>query len=1146
VRFVIGPAGSGKTSRCAKRIVDELLAAPLGKPIFWILPKQETFAAQRQLACTSGLPGFTRVHAVSFDLLARQILADCGGAAIPEVTSYGRQMILGLILRQKQNDLEFFKSVARQPGLAARLDATFNELERSGKGVSDLKQLLDDLEADQTRQSDDSLLGKTRDLHRVYDAYCQYIGQERVDPHRRFQYVLSCIERCSLLRDPLVLVDGFLDFTHNERLLLTGIAKVCRDMEITILGDPSDPIFKDPHRMPDESALFYRTHSAYRKLHFTLTSENIALDPPVLLTRSYRGHVEPAMRSVNDAVRMADPAQIEFWEAGDLRSEADRAAARIRSLVASGLRYRDVVVLTRDAEEYAELIDASFREHGIPFFIDRRRSAGHHPLLQFIRAALAIAQNGFGHESIMTLVKSGLAGLSNDEADELENYVLLHRIRGTAWTKSEPWRLLRNKPIDEDEPAPHATVPVTADRADELRRRVVDRLAPFIKKLQSNQALTVRQTIIDLFAMLRAFDVQATILNWMQTATAQKQLEQRGEHEQVWNELADLFDEMAELVGDEQVTISDFVDILESGLETFDLALTPPTVDQVLVGQIDRTRSPGAQVAIVLGLSEGRFPRTAREDSILSDSDRTQFRKRSIDIENDSQRRLFDENLLAYLAFTRAYNKLIVMRPTLNDAGRPLGASTFWRELREIAGTQIEIQTPGPGDIQTPRQLVTRLMAWVRSANPGTTEPPLYQWLATHACCDDAIDIMRFRAWKALSYDNAPSLSPDVRSRLWNQPLTASVSQLESFAACPFKHFIRYGLALEERDDQDPTAIDLGNIYHETLDKLIRAILKQKLSFKDLSESRAKDLIDQCAAEVGQKVRDELMISNARNRYLLDRIKQTIEQVVAAQKAVAQRSAFVPAFTELVFNNDGAPLPALIVPTPKGHELRVHGKIDRVDLSEKDGAFAVIDYKIGSRLLSLEQVYHGLSLQLLTYLLVIQAHGEQLRGKSLAPAAALYMKLLRELEPVEHPSHGVDPSEPSFVLRTKPRGIVDGAFTKSFDNTLVAGQSSDVIQLKLKKDGTPDARSDVAPSQQIWSLLGYVEQKLGELADRILEGQIDIRPYKLRQSTPCPNCTYRDVCRFELGLNRYLHVQSLKKEDVLELLSQQEASSDGR
>jgi ATP-dependent helicase/nuclease subunit B len=262
--------------------------------------------------------------------------------------------------------------------------------------------------------------------------------------------------------------------------------------------------------------------------------------------------------------------------------------------------------------------------------------------------------------------------------------------------------------------------------------------------------------------------------------------------------------------------------------------------------------------------------------------------------------------------------------------------------------------------------------------------------------------------------------------------------------------------------------------------------------------------------------------------------------VAASQKAMAQRGHFTPAYTELTFGFDkaaGVSLPPLVILTPNGNELRLRGKIDRVDLLENKSAFAVIDYKLSDRRISMEQVYHGISLQLLAYLLVIQAHGEQLTGKPLTPAAAFYMKLLRQLESVKHPDEGTDPASQVFHLRTKPRGIVDKNFAPRFDSQLQVGTSSDVIAASIKKDGAYSSRGDVAAQHELYALLGHVEEKLAQLADQVLEGVVAIAPYRLRTNTPCPNCEYKSVCRFQVGLNHYTNVATLSRDEVLSQLA---------
>jgi ATP-dependent helicase/nuclease subunit B len=1151
VRLVIGRAGSGKTRRCFDAVVAALRAQPLlGPPVYWIVPKQATFMTERMLTCAPGLGGFLRARVLSFDALGEEVLAECGGAAVPEVTAIGRQMILGHLLRRHQQELRFFAQAARQSGLASKLDSTFADFERNGRNSDDLARLESDLATIAQRTGkQQSLADKVHDLRLIYDAYTAYLGQERLDRHRRLGQVLDCIGGSRKLEGASVYVDGFSSFTEYERQVLAKLGKVCRSIQIMLLMDDKSPLLDDFHLQPAELRWFHPIERTYRQLRLTFQQEHVPVDETEVLREVHRFRA-PALAEVERQlewrlhISRLEPDGIEMIEAANRRAEVDAVARRIRRLWREGVRLRDIALLVRDLEPYHELISASFREHEIEYFVDRPRQVGHHPLVQFCRACLAIAHSSWPHEAVMTVLKSGLSGLADEDADDLENYVLEHRIKGSAWVAERAWTYSRSMLAPEDESA--APEDAQPKRMDGLRRELVARLTPFVRKVRAD-GLTLRQIVLAVFELLKTFGVERRLIAWMDEAHAQGRLEQRDEHAQVWKNLVDLLDQMVALMGDEPAALTDFVEIYEAGLEQFELALTPPTTDEVLVGQVDRTRCPGdLRVAIVMGLNEGVFPRMPAEDSVLSDAERRELRERNLEIDADAPRRLLDENLLGYIALTRASQRLILTRSTTDAAGKALAPSPYWRRVRELF-PELSPVTVGEAEsldeVGTPRQMVVALMNWVRGLGEKLDEatavpfPALYQWLATHPPQGDAIDTMRFRAWKALSYANKASLSKPIALRLFPSPLHASVTRIESFAACPFKHFARYGLELRQRqDDEAVSALDLGNVYHHVLEHVVASMLARKQRWQDVPPDEQQALIHAVAQDVGQRLRGEIMLSTARNRYLLQRIEQTLAEVTAGQAAAARRGAFAPAFAELTFGPHGdAKLPGLEIETPHRRTVVLQGKIDRVDVLADEAAVAVIDYKLSGNALSLERVYHGLSLQLLTYLLVLRENGQRLGGKRLTPAAAFYVRLLRQLDDVKHPDDC--PEEALLDLRVKPRGIFEGRYLPHLDANCTKGQS-EVVNAYLKTDGTPGnkARTDVADPAEFAALIDHVRRRIGELADLILDGSIDLHPYQIRGQSPCPNCEFRPVCRFDPAINRYHHLDPISREDVLKRL----------
>jgi ATP-dependent helicase/nuclease subunit B len=1168
VQFILGRAGTGKTRLLLQQTTDLVKADPLGPAIYWILPRQATFQAERLL--TASLGAFSRVRVVSFDQLGKEILIHCGDIGIPEVTALGRRMVIGHLLRLHQKQLKYYTRSAHRPGLAAELDSTFGEFERAGLDSAALDELRHAMETDE--RAGDALRDKLTDLHLLLNQYNNYIGQQRLDPQRRLALILKRVTDCSLLKNAQIFIDDFYDFSAHERKMLTAIAGIAGRTVISLLIDPTCQAVNNPSAMLSDLSMFHRTERTYQSLQQSLKQAAIPIEQPIVLQSIHR-YQSPQLRTIeqdlfsstepqtpvlrypeepdlsgstvtNPAPKAtSDPSSggIELCDSFGIRAEVDAVARRIKTAIAAGLRYRDIGVLVRDLAGYQEIVSASFTEHQLPYFADHRRTAAHHPLLQLVRGALLIARGNWPIEAVMSLAKSGLAGLSDDQADELENYVLKHRIRGKRWESPEPWEFKRDLIRSEDE----SGLPILTEtnHVDAYRRSLHEKLLPVLELSKPNHSWPIREIATRIFTLLESFDVRSQLLAWMNQAQAAGDLERQAEHEQVWAEFTDLFDHLVDLLGDQTISLTDFLAVLDSGLESFDLALAPPKVDQILLGQIDRTRPPELKMVFVLGLNEGTFPRVTNERSVISDRERRALRSQNIDLDLDSDRRLLDERFLAYVAFTRPSQRLILSRSTADDAGRPTNPSSLWLEiLRLFPGIEVQsftrITAADPQSIGTPRQLVTSLLRWVREGADTSAPlwPALYQWLATSAH-NAAVRATRDQAWRALHYDNPSHLDRELASQLFPAPLYVRVPELESMAACPFQHFARYGLQLRGRDRTEVTGIDLSNAYHDILENLVNDLLQTNQDWCSLQPAQAKEMIRTHAAEIGRRLRGELMLTTSRNRYLLDRIERTLEQACAAMTEMNRRGRYRPQYAGLQFGQ-GQTLPPYSLTTPAGAQVQLHGKIDRVDLNHKKTGFTVADYKLSAGALSLDRVYHGLSLQLLTYLLVIQANGQQLVGRKLTPAAAFLMQLLRSPQSVDHPSEALDPNDPKFHLRLKPRGVIESRAIASLDEKLAEGHS-EVVGVYIKKDGTPGNRhaTDVADQAEFEGLLQLVQTRLGEIADQVIAGDVSVAPYMIGRQTPCPHCEYRSVCRFEPGVNHYRMLTGMKRDEVLRVVS---------
>lgn len=1128
VRFVLGRAGTGKTHHCFEAAWEECRQRGLDARVFLLLPPQATFMAERRLACLSQRT-LAGVQVVSFESLVRELAGQDTRLA---VSAQGRRLVLSNLLRQNAAKLKYFGKSATQLHLAARIDAALSEIESAGLTVDDIELGLAGEQSVLPTISD-----KLHDLRLMHDAWEAFLGQDRVDPARRLREAAGRIEASDQLKGALVLVDGFATFTAVQRRILLTIAKVCRRMDICLMMEPGSPVVAGV--MPAGEPLRFGAESAYIKLRDLFRKEAVAIEPTLGLWQQRRA-TNPGLAALQ--ARWGQPAsealaagEIRLIEASSPRDEVEAVARQIRHWQQQGFRLREIGVFARQIGPYRPWVSAIFSEYGIPCFIDQRRSMSHHALLRWIRAVLSIMRLKWRQETVIELLKTGLLPLSDDEADRLENFALLHGIDREKWVQREPWRFT-SRPIREDEQPDEQTRQelLESQACDELRCRALGPIRQFVGRV-GDAPHTAREMVAELYRLLSGDElgIRASLARWMEAAVARGDVQLRAEHKQAWVRVMAVLDEVVQLLGDQTMDARALAQSLEAAMEGFDLAITPPTVDQVLVGQIDRSRSPEFRAVIVMGMNDGMFPARADEDQMFSDAERQALTARGLELARDPLRAILEERELAYIALTRAAEVLVLTRHTADETGTEMPPSPLLGEIERIVPLTRDSADGWIGGIATRSGAVQR---WAEAAHlaelrKGAEPLPdgaadLQKWL----CADPASRLWMDAAGRGLRHHNDAQLSQGVVDRLFGRTLQASVSRLEAFAACPFKHFAQYTLRLQQREVAEVTAMDLGNVFHNVLELLVRRMVRDKLRWSD---EPVTQMIPELVEEIGQTLRGQLMLSSQRNRYLLDHVRRTVEKVLADQRFMDEhKNRLRPAGAEVDFG-PGGQLPPLILQTPAHRELILRGRIDRVDLVEDQAKAAVYDYKLNEKRLALDQVYHGLTLQLLTYLLVLREHGHKLAGKPVTPVAAFYVQLLRKLKKVTDVA-----DEPEDCLSARPRGLIDTDAADDLGECDEKGKSQ-LFSFQVDDQGAAKGQhhGDAANHDQFDALLEHVQTTLATMADDVLSGQVDIHPYMHGKRSPCPFCDYRSLCRFEPAASRYRPLATMRRDAVLELLA---------
>lgn len=1126
LRLIAGRAGSGKSTHCIREIRARLRESPANGPrLILLVPEQAALQSERALLADAPLRVLGRCDVLGFRRLTRRIL-DGVIAPLPVVVSAtGRQMLLRRLISRHRRSLSVFDAVAEKPGFIAGLSETISELIQHRVQPEQLRAACP-ADAD----ADDTAVRALRETARLLDLYLESLGDQRVDPEDVLALAARHVATTDWLRGAEIWLDGFAGFTPQQSTLLAAVAETAAAMNVALLMDPQARCVADPHAQLDPWSLFAHTEETWRDLAGALVAAGATVSEPLRLGDDTRPRFaqEPLLQRVERDFfhAPAAPAQaatarnVRLFRAPTPRDECRLIAAEIRRrcvLDPSPWRYRDIAIICRSLEPYHDLLSAALAELDIPFFIDRRRPTAHHPLIELLRAALSLQEPFRFADGMAALLKCGLSPLSDDETDLIENYLLAAGIRepkawAAAWKPRSP----------------------SMDDLEELRLvlAVRDRLLTSLEGTWPANASPPpnrngREWAAWLHSLLERWEVSDRLERWSAAAIARGDLDESQVHVQIWNDVVALLDELAEVLSDEPLTPGACADVLDAALGDFSLGLVPPTLDQVLVGAIDRSRHPSVRGVFLPGWAEGMFPARPSEGPLFGDRERLLLERAGLRVGARRESTIRDERLLAYVAVTRASDLLWVSSPITDSQGKPLAPSPYLSHLAAAAGVEVESQpaTSHRSTAVTPSQWTIALASQVRETSnsaPASTfvEPP--SWAAAYevARTTPALAAGLQQALAAAKPGIQQPLSPDEQQLVATAPYVSTVSRLETFAACPFKHFAEYTLALRPRARHELGAAELGSLAHRMLEHFFVELSSGHKSLADLTPADVAARLEAIRRDVLPRVIAHSPVESG----LLERAAMQVEREVRPPLAAgyAQPPTLQTLGAEIAFGGANADWPALRLTTPRGRTVELHGKIDRVDVvSHADTHLGVVcDYKRSRSVrLRLDEAWHGLSLQLLTYLIVLQQHGENLRTGGIRPAAALLQPLLGSYKSVAHPAD-IAPGSGEPFRTFLPRGVIDFDAIGALDPAIADGGTSRHFSVQVKKEGgiAREETSDALPSQSFSALLVMTRLRLGELLDAWIDGDCRVLPSYFDGGLPCGRCDHRPVCRFQPGV----------------------------
>ena len=830
--------------------------------------------------------------------------------------------------------------------------------------------------------------------------------------------------------------------------------------------------------------------------------------------------VAPAALGVSPGLGMRDACPTTSLEAtlrvaacADPEAEATLAAREILRHVRDGGRYREISVLVRRLEGYHEVLQRILARYGIPYFLDQRESVSHHPLAELTRSALRTVAFQWEGDDWFAALKTGLVPVGEREIDELETEALARGWKGAAW--SVPLRVAgqTGSPTEREQEL--------EQRLERLRQSIIP---PFQKLALALAAQQNRPTGRQLAAALRDFwqalNVAERLREWAGGEIKSDDLRMTNSvHVTVWEQMNGWLENIELAFPQEALPFKDWLPILEAGLSSLTVGVIPPALDQVLIGAVDRSRNPDIKLALVLGLNETVFPAPPEAPVLLTEADRAELERRNVSLGATAQRQLARERYFAYIACTRARERL-VLTYALHDAnGSPLNPSPFLSQIQQLFPSLKTETIPNTPDWRESEHVSELIVPLLKTPGAASTWGKLAELPALATLLEQLRHFQRPQSEE--------SLTPELAARLYGPVLKTSVSRIEQFAACPFKFFVNSGLRAEERKLFELDVKEQGSFQHDVLAYFHQELRHENKRWRDITPVEARERVARIANRLIASYRAGLLQASEQTRFLANVLSESLEDFVETLVDwMRTQYRFDPMEVELPFGDDS--FPAWEIALDHGQRLQLKGRIDRVDTcptNNPDEAWCVVvDYKSSQKQLDPLLMEHGLQLQLPAYLNVLRRWPDPrtLFGvKRLIPAGVFYVNLRGKYPRGNNRNDALANAEAAHKLAYRHTGRFDKAVLPLLD-ARANPQQGDQFNYRLTKSGTVHKGSrEALDSAEFEAMLDSVEASLKQMGEQIFSGAAKVHPFRKGGLTACAYCDYRPICRFDPWTQSY-------------------------
>ena len=1137
LRFCFGPSGSGKSHRIYEEIMQRAAEEP-GRNFLIIVPAQFTMQTQKDLVMRSDREGILNIDVLSFGRLSHRILEEVGTKEMPVLDDTGKSLVLQKVAADLKEQLPAMGSLLHKQGYIHEVKSAISEFMQYGISTQDMDKLIT------SAQKRGALAMKLKDLKTLYRGFQDYIRDHFITTEETLDVLRRSLSKSKILKGSVVVFDGFTGFTPIQNRLIQELMRVCAETIVTVtIG-----VGEDPYKMDGEQKLFHLSKKTVADLEKLAAEAEVERGEDLFVKGGPNRFAKaPALHYLEQNLfryqyepYAGEQQEIHMFEALSPREEVHQTALYIRHLIREqGMTYRDIAVVIGDLEGYASYVETEFGQLEIPCFLDRTRGIVLNPMIEYIKSALQLYIKDFSYDTVFHFLRSGMADISREEIDELENYVIRTGARGYR-TYSRLFTR-RTEELQGNAEGSEQAEEKTMERLNRIRQQFMDA----VEILHMGSQEKAGDYVSHLYDFLEQNQVQQKLLNYQQQFEKEGDLSRAREYAQIYRLVMDLLDQVYELLGEEEISRQEFADILEAGFGEITVGTIPQNVDRIVVGDMERTRLKQVRVLFFLGVNDGNIPKNASKGGIISDMDREFLIESGTEMAPSPRQQMYIQRLYLYLNMTKPSEQLYLSYAKVNSEGKGIRPSYLIDTVRKLFPA-MSVEYPQnrsrleqiEGRQEGARYLAEELREYVEGTLPEEERQDFYLMYRAYEADAAGRDLLTRAAFRRY---RESGLSRIVARALYGQQLENSVSRLETYAACACRHFLQYGLSLQEREEFGFEASDMGTVYHAVLENFAGKLAESNLTWWDFTEDFAakavKESVEAYAATYGETV----LYSSARNEYAITRMSRILTRTVLTLQKHLKQGSFQPDDYELSFRF-AEDLDSIHVDLSEDEKMHLQGRIDRIDVSEdaEHVYVKVIDYKSGNRKFDLAALYYGLQLQLVVYMnAAMEMESRKHPDKEIVPAALLYYHI--DDPTIETPVELTDEQINEQILaKLRMNGVVnsDPEVVERLDRYMQ--DKSVVIPVEKKKDGSFSARSGVLSREEMQLISSYVDAKIRSIGREILDGKIAANPYEKGNEEACTYCAYKKVCGFDGSIPGYekRQLEDLDKQALMQRMQE--------